>query len=215
MDNNTYLEYTLCEFSDELFSSAPAPGGGGASALIGALAASLSGMVCSLTSGKKTYAMYQEDISRIADKASKLKQDLLNMIDEDAKSFLPLSKAYSLPKDTPEQKKRRDEVMQECLKTACQTPVNIIKAAHEVSVINEELCAKGSRLAVSDAGCAAAAARAAATGAWLNVVINLNLIKDDEYVKYVNQNIKPIVDSTVMICDRTYEEVLKILKGEK
>ena len=99
---------TCNEFVKELASKSPVPGGGGAAALGGAIGVALSSMVCNLTTGKKRYAEYENDIQDILKKAAALQQDLMKMIDEDAENFLPLSKAYGMPKNTEEEKKLKE-----------------------------------------------------------------------------------------------------------
>ncbi len=100
-----YAELTCTKFVDETFSKAPVPGGGGVASLVGALGVALGGMVCNLTTGKKKYAQYEEDIQRIMKEAEELKTTMMGMIDQDARNFLPLSKAYGLPTSTDEEKK--------------------------------------------------------------------------------------------------------------
>ena len=90
-------EKTCIEFVDVLASKSAVPGGGGAAALVGAIGMALGSMVCNLTIGKKKYAEYEESVKEILTKAAEIEKNLLNMIDEDAKNFLPLSKAYGLP----------------------------------------------------------------------------------------------------------------------
>jgi len=97
-------------FLDELASSAPVPGGGGASAACGALAAALASMVANLTTGKKKYAQYEDDIQRILREAEAKRKELVSLADADAEAFAPLAKAYSLPKSTEEELAYCEEV---------------------------------------------------------------------------------------------------------
>ena len=200
-------EKTCVEFVDVLASKAAVPGGGGAAALVGAIGMALGSMVCNLTIGKKKYAEYEETIKNILSKASKLEKDLLEMIDEDAKGFYPLSKAYGLPTSTDEEKQIKDETMQKALKVACEVPINIVRACHKAIKLHEELVDKGSRLAISDVGVGVQCLRAAILSAELNVVINVNSIKDKEYVTKVNKEMKELVEDGVKICDEVFRKV--------
>lgn len=200
-------EKTCVEFVDVLASKAAVPGGGGAAALVGAIGMALGSMVCNLTIGKKKYAEYEETIKNILSKASKLEKDLLEMIDEDAKGFYPLSKAYGLPTSTDEEKQIKEETMQKALKVACEVPINIVRACHKAIKLHEELVDKGSRLAISDVGVGVQCLRAAILSAELNVVINVNSIKDEEYVTKVNKEMKELVEDGVKICDEVFRKV--------
>ena len=95
-DINKMTEMPLDEFLKQLASSAPVPGGGGASALVGALAISLGNMVGSLTTGKKKYADVEDDIQELNAKSEKLRLELLSLMAKDAEVFEPLSKAYEI-----------------------------------------------------------------------------------------------------------------------
>lgn len=174
------------DFVGVLSSKSPVPGGGGASALIGAIGVALGNMVGSLTVGKKKYAEVEPQIKELMEKSEVLMGRLLELIDEDAKAFEPLAKAYSMPKDTAEQLEEKEKVMAEALYTAAMAPLNIMKACCEAIDIVGEFAEKGSRLAVSDAGVAAAALEAALKGASLNVYINTKLMKDRETAESIN-----------------------------
>ncbi len=202
-------EYSIDRFVGELSSGAPVPGGGGASALMGALSAALCSMVANLTTGKKKYAEYQSDIERILRDAARLADEMEALIEKDAEAFEPLSKAYSIPKEEP----GRDELLENALRTASDAPYEIVAKTLEVAGIIEELAVKGSRLAISDVGVAAAACRAAACGASMNVYINTKLMKDREYASGMNAKTDAAVAEVVAKCDKAYEAVLGGLKG--
>ncbi len=206
-----YADLDCRKFVDETFSKAPVPGGGGVAALVGALGTALGGMVCNLTAGKKKYAEYEEDIQRIMKEAEALKASMMDMIDRDAENFLPLSKAYGLPASTEEEKRNKEEIMEAALKTAIQVPVEIVKTSYQAIRLHEELADKGSRLAVSDVGCGVLCLKAAMMGGWLNVVINLKSMKDQEYVAQVREELLPMLEEGQRLCDEIYEKVLHIL----
>lgn len=199
----------IIDFTNELCSNAPVPGGGGASALMGAIGASLCSMVGELTTGKKKYAEYQADIERILDKAKKLNSEMLDLMQKDADAFEPLSKAYGIPKET----EGRDAILENALKVAAEAPFEIVAKCEEVTDLIEELVIKGSRLAISDVGVAASACQAAVAGAAMNVYINTKLMKDREFAAELNAKTDAIVNNVTNRCAAAYAEVLKGLKG--
>ena len=155
-------------FVEVLASDAPAPGGGGAAALVGAIGTALGNMVGSLTVGKKKYADVEAEIIALKEKCDKLQTELLDQVPADAEGFIPLSKAYGIPKDDPS----RPEIMEKATITACQVPMHIMELCCESIEAISVFAAKGSRLAVSDAGCGAAIVKSALQAASLNVFIN-------------------------------------------
>ena len=114
---------TCCAFLNDLSSASPTPGGGGAAALCGAVGAALCGMVAHLTTGKKTYAPVENEIRQLLSTADALQIDLLAQVSADAEGFLPLSRAYVLPKDDPS----RTATLQAAAETACAAPLRIME----------------------------------------------------------------------------------------
>lgn len=202
---------TCVEFVEVLASKAAVPGGGGAAALVGSIGMALGSMVCNLTIGKKKYAEYEESVKEILAKAGKIEEKLLNMIDEDAENFLPLSKAYGLKTSTEEEKKIKEETMENALKVACEVPINIVRVCYDAIKLHEDLVDKGSKLAISDVGVGVQCLRAAILSGQLNVVININSIKDQEYVNKVKTEVDSLVEEGVKICDEVYAKVEKAL----
>ncbi|CEP82153.1 cyclodeaminase/cyclohydrolase family protein [Paraclostridium sordellii] len=204
-------EKTCEDFVDVLASKSAVPGGGGAAALTGAIGIALGSMVCNLTIGKKKYAEHEESVKSILEKARSLEKDLIGMIDEDAECFLPLSKAYGLPSSTDEEKKIKSDTMENALKKACEVPIKIVKVCYESIKLHEDLVDKGSRLAISDIGVGVQCLRAAILSGQLNVLININSIKDEKYVNEVRNEINSLVEEGVKICDEVYLKVEKAL----
>ena len=200
----SFKEFTLEKFTEELSSSEPVPGGGGTSALVGALAISLGNMVGSLTVGKKKYQDVEEEIKSLMEKGEVLRNKLLELIDADAESFIPLAAAYRMDKEDP----KREEIMEQALKGATFVPLDIIKACKEAVAIVEVLAEKGSKLAVSDAGAAAALAKAAAEAAVLNVYINTKLMKNRNYAENQNKIANMLVKECVERADKVYNKVI-------
>ena len=191
------------KFLEELSSSAPVPGGGGASALIGAIGCALCSMVANLTTGKKKYAQYQERIDELLPFLEQMHEELMADIKMDADAFYPLSQAYSIPKDAPE----RDTVMEEALLTASNAPMKIVEDVSKLVPVLEELEVIGSRLAISDVAVAAAACSAALKGAVMNIYINTKSMKDRDVADAMNKKAKELVADGVARCDAVYEKI--------
>lgn len=211
---DSFKQYRIDEFAGVLSSKEAVPGGGGAAALTGALAASLARMVCSLTEGKKKYAAVQDDILACAKEAETLRDELLLLMDRDAEGFLPLSKAYGLPRTTPEEEAYKAEVMEKCLRDAEEVPMKIMETCADVIETAGEAAAKGSVIAVSDAGCAAALALAALKAAALNVFINTKSMKDRAYAGAENRKADELMANAEQRAECVYGDVLRRLKGE-
>lgn len=191
------------DFTNALSSKEPTPGGGGASAFCGALGCALSLMVANLTKGKKKYAEYEGDICRIISVAEGLKEELLNLVEEDKRVFEPLSKAYGIPKDDPS----RDEIMEKALLDASSVPVKIMSTVLKVIDLHGELAEKGSKLAVSDVGVGILFCKSALIGASLNVYINTKLMKNREQALQINEKTKEAVSAGSEKCDEIYKKV--------
>lgn len=199
--------WSLETFADELNSKAPVPGGGSVAALVGSLGAALAGMVGALTTGKKKYAAYEEDIQRILRQAEDLQLELMDQIDRDANNFLPLSKCYGLPAGAEEEKAEKEKKMQAALKKAVTAPVDIIKLSFRALKLQEELVEKGSRLALSDVGCGALCLQSSMKMAWLNVIINLKSIHDEEFVRSIRQETEPLLQEGEVLASDIYAQV--------
>ncbi|MDD3414660.1 MAG: cyclodeaminase/cyclohydrolase family protein [Lachnospiraceae bacterium] len=197
------------EFMNELSSKNPVPGGGGASALIGAISAALCGMVSNLTSGKKKYAQYQKDIELFIERAERSQKNLLSMIQKDAEAFEPLALAYGIPKDQAD----RDEILERALTTACTVPMEILTESAALISMIEELAVKGSKLAISDVGVAAVACRAAMEGSIMNVYINTKLMKNRDYALKLNEQAEGILREGIKLCDEVYLQISEELKS--
>ncbi|MEJ8554037.1 cyclodeaminase/cyclohydrolase family protein [Tepidibacter sp. Z1-5] len=201
------IEKNSIEFVEVLASKAAVPGGGGAAALVGAIGMALGSMVCNLTIGKKKYAEYEEIVKESLEKATKIQDELLRMVDEDAENFLPLSKAYGIKATTEEEKEEKDKVMEEALKTACSVPIEIVRTCYKAIKLHEDLVGKTSMLAISDIGVGVQCLRAALISGKLNVAININSIKDQEYVNKVKEETDRLVCEGTKIADEVYKKV--------
>ena len=212
MQNNNQINKmpdSPCEdFVFALASSAPVPGGGGASALVGAIGMALGDMVGSLTLGKKKYADVQADIELLKQKASGIEQELLALIGRDAEVFEPLSRAYGLPKETSEEQTYKAQVMEVALKEACSVPLSIMERCCEAIVLINEFAQKGTAIAISDAGCGAACCRAALTSASMNVFINTKAMTDRAYAEQINRKASAMLEEYIPMSDAITTSVL-------
>ena len=204
-------DYTIERFLDELSSKAAVPGGGGASALAGALGAALGNMVCYLTIGKKKYADVEAEVLEICEKGEDLRMKLTELVEEDAVAFEPLSKAYGLPKNTDEEKAYRDEVMEKALLAAGSVPLSICRTVCEVIDLLDRLADIGSRLAISDVGCAALFCKTALQGGALNVKINTKLMKNRAVAEEMDSELVELLGEYAPKAERIYERVMESL----
>lgn len=202
------LEKPATQFLSELSSNAPVPGGGGASAAVGAFAAALGMMVTNLTIGKKKYADYEEEVKAVRDRLEGLRDQLIDLVDGDAVAFEPLSKAYSIPKDDPE----RDTIMENALYEASVVPMSIMETVLAAAKELEVLVEKGSKIAVSDVGVGILFAQAAIEGASLNVYINTKSMKDRERAAALDAKADAIIAEGAALKARIYDGVLAAIK---
>ena len=191
------------KFVEVLASDAPAPGGGGAAALVGAIGTALGNMVGSLTVGKKKYADVQDEIIALKAKCDALQTELLNQVEMDEINFLPLAKAYGIPKDDP----NRDAILEEATITACAVPMHIMELCCEAIGYIKVFADKGSRLAVSDAGCGAVCCKAALQAASLNVFINTMTLKNREKAEELNGKALAMMDKYCAMADEIFTSV--------
>ena len=206
------LQQPMNTFLSQLSSKEPVPGGGGASALGGAMGAALAGMVANLTIGKKKYTAVEPEIKEILAKAEALRGQLEQLVLEDARVFEPLSKAYGLPKNTPEEIAHRDEVMEKASLEATLVPLKIMETALEVLYLHQELGEKGSRLAVSDVGVGVQFCRAALLGGVMNVYINTKGMKNRTVAEELNQKADNLIQKGTALADEIYGQVLSAIR---
>lgn len=168
------------ELTKLLASDAPAPGGGSAAALEGALGAALTAMVCGLTAEKPQYAAYRAEILAVQVRAEALREQFLTLMDRDTEAFLQVSNAFAMPKATDAEKVQRSAAIQQGLTACTETPLAVMALAAEGLELIQSLLGRYNESAASDLGVAALALEACARGAWLNVLINVGSLKDRE-----------------------------------
>ena len=196
--------YSTCrDFVAALASSTPAPGGGGAAALVGAIGAALGNMVGALTVGKRKYADVEAEVVALRERCDALQAALLDQVPADAEGFEPLARAYGIPKDDPE----RPQLLEQATLAACDVPLRIMQLCCEAIEAIAVFAEKGSRLAVSDAGCGAAICKAAMLSASLNVFINTKALTDREAAEALNARADAMLDKYVPMADAVFEGV--------
>ncbi|MDR3225963.1 MAG: cyclodeaminase/cyclohydrolase family protein [Clostridiales Family XIII bacterium] len=201
------IDKEVNEFVFELSSRNPTPGGGGASALAGALGVSLGGMVANLTIGKPNYADGEDELKQLKVSAYRVQKELLELIQKDADAFGPLAGAYRMPADTDEALESKTRVMEAALKEACLVPLEMMKRCAEAIGLLERLAVLGNRLALSDAACGAALAAAAMRSAWLNVTVNTVSIRDEAFAVRVNDTGKALMQEWLPRAEAVYEAI--------
>lgn len=200
------------EFLEKLASAEPAPGGGGASAYAGALAAALAAMVGNLAVGKPKYADEQEGILASLDRLAQLRSELLGLVAADAEAYLPLNRAYRLPRETQQEQEARQEAIQAALGPACDIPLQIMEACSKIIDEADYLAHHGSRLAVSDAGAAAVLARGALVSAAMNIFLNVDSMTDPQRALEYRAKVNELMISAQVRSDIVASQVMGILQ---
>ena len=206
-----YAEKPLRFFLDKLCSDSPEPGGGSASALTGAVAASLSGMLAALTVNKKGYEAVWPEMEVILAKATKLKEDMLVLLQKDTEAFDDAAKAFKMPKNSEEEKKRRARAIETGLIKASEVPLSIMEKSLEIARLAREVLKKGNEMAVTDGAISALFAEAAAIGGMINVRINFSWMKNEEYIKKTEKKLDVILEEVRTIKEEAVAYVLEKL----
>jgi len=188
------IDLSLSEFIERLASDSPAPGGGSAAALAGALATALVEMVANLTLGREEYAEAQTEMKAVKSAAASIRSELMELVDRDTRAFQAVMAAMRLPRGTEDEKNTRKAAIREATKEASQVPLRVAELACEVLALARVAAQKGNPNAVTDAGVAGWLALAAAEGAGLNVKINLPGIKDDTFRSELGRRVNQYLD---------------------
>lgn len=198
------------EFLDQLASSAPTPGGGGAAALMGAMGAALTSMVCNLTIGKEKYQAVEGEMKDTLKQAEELRLRLTDMVRADVAVFDKLMGSYGLPKDTDDQKAARSEAIQAALREATDVPLDCARACSDVIAVSRSAAEKGNLNVISDAGVSVMAAYGALKSAALNVYINAGGIKDRAFAEERLAELEKIMATA----DKDTDEIYNIVKNK-
>ena len=209
------IDLSVNEFSVVLASDAPAPGGGSTAALEGALGAALIGMVASLSVGRKKNAEFEPKMVDALKRAEVLREKMLDIVDRDTEAYNLAYAVFSMPKDTEEQTAARRAAMQTALKTCTLTPFELIDCALKTLELASEMVGKYNMNAISDLGVAVLSLKAAAQGAWLNMLINLDGIHDEGFNAEYRRSGSEIVVKAAELADGIYADILKSLIPEE
>ena len=186
------LKMDLRQFCNETLSDSPAPGGGSVAALMGALGASLGGMVANLSAGKRGWDNKVSYFSDWAVKAQQLKDELLSLVDEDTNAFNKVMDAFALAKNSPEEKAARTAAIEKATKYAAEVPLKVMETAAKSYELLSEMVNNGNPASVSDVGVGALATRACIEGAAMNVRINLGQLKDEKFKIHLQERVQKV-----------------------
>ncbi len=204
-------EKSCRDFVAALSGSAPTPGGGGAAALMGAIGTALGNMVGSLTVGKQKYAHIEAEMLSLMEKCNALQKELLDQVQADEEGFLPLKEAYAINRDDP----GREEALEQASIRACDAPLRIMELCRDALECIRIFAQKGSRLAVSDAGCGAVCCKAAIQAASLNLFINTKNLKNRETARALNSRAHQILRTCCPLADEIFGAVQENLISEE
>jgi formiminotetrahydrofolate cyclodeaminase len=207
-----FTDLTMKEFLDKLASEESVPGGGGACGYVAAVGMGLGRMVACLTTGKKKYAEYQEEIEGLLDETKRVMEELAECMDKDAESFKPLAAAYGLPKGTEEEAAYKEKVMEKALLTASEAPIAMMEKIMDAMKLLDRLSVIGSRIAISDAGVGIKLCEAAMNGASLNVYINTKMMKDRQTAEMLNVKADALVNEANELCRVAYARVVDCIR---
>jgi len=206
------IKLNLREFANETSSESPAPGGGSISAYMGSLGVALGTMVANLSSHKRGWDDRWEEFSNWAEKGQKLKDTLLQLVDRDTEAFNKIMEAYRMPKNTEEEKRKRNEAIEKATENAINVPLEVMKTAYEGLFIAEAMAKIGMEASVSDAGVGALALLAAIRGAHLNVKINAQSIKNIDFKEKVLKEAADIEAKAIELHDKILDIVNSKIK---
>ena len=204
------VSMTLSDFLSELASSSPAPGGGSVAALSGAISAALTSMVCNLTIGKEKYIQVQDKIKKLLNKSEQIRNELTKLIDKDTQVFNDVIKAFKMPKENDKQIELRKKAIQEGYKTAAGVPLETAKICEEILDLAKNVSEIGNQNSITDAAISAILAKSGVDAAILNVRINLNSIKDEDFIKNIDAQLNNLNSNVIKKTD----EILKIVNNK-
>ena len=205
------VELSCAEFVHALSSKEPVPGGGGAAALVGAIGIALGNMVGNLTAGKQKYASVEAEVLSLMEQAQQLQQRLLLLVEEDAKVFAPLAKAYGMPRRTEQEAVARGQIMERALYACSVVPLNIMEVCVEAISLHARFAEIGAAIAISDVGCGVVCCKAGLQAASLNVRINTKLMKDREAAQALNSQAAALLQRGIPLADAVFLQVQNCL----
>ena len=205
------VENTIIQFSDELASNSPAPGGGSTAAVEASFGSGLIAMVCELTLANKKYEEFYETVEKIKMEANTYRQRCLELVDEDTEAFNLVSAGFAMPKETDEEKQLRRQAIQDGLKQCCLPPLNVMKTVRDSLLLAEQLIKNYNTSTASDLGTGIVSLKAAGHGAYMNVLINAGSIKDEEFVLQKKEEANTLIKEIDRLADELYQLILNEL----
>ncbi len=201
------VQMKLTDFADETASESPAPGGGSISAYCASLGVALGTMVANLSAGKRGWEEQISYFSEWAEKGQNLKDQLLKLVDEDTKSFNQIMAGFSLPKNTEEEKAARTNAIEEATKYACEVPFKVMQLSYQSLDLLKAMIEKGNPNSITDAGVGVLCVKTAVRGAYFNVLVNANGLKDKEWANNMIQNAKDLLAKNHAEADQLLNQV--------
>jgi len=202
-------EPSMSAFVEALGSNAPTPGGGAASALVGALAAALAEMVARFTVGRKSYQAVEAQAQDIVRRAEQARLALLALVAEDERAFQRVSAAYQRPKATEDERRERDDAIQAALGAAMRPPMDALHQSRDVVALARDIAQIGNASVLSDAACAATIGEAAGRSAALNVLANVALLRDSDAAEQAMAEVRATLTEVARVRDETLAEVYR------
>lgn len=208
-------DMTVTQFVDTVASDAPAPGGGSVAALAGSIGAALAAMVANLTQGRKKYEEFAAYAAEVEQKGNSLKERLLDVMDRDTEAFNVVSAAFSMPKETDEQKAARSAAIQEGLKGCTKTPLEMMELCADAIALAASLQERGyNDSSASDLGVSFLTLKAGIQGAWLNVLINIGSLKDRAFASECRRQGEALLARALPLADAGFGTVVSMLTEE-
>ena len=202
------LRESLQTYLDALASDAPAPGGGSAAALVGALGAALNSMVANFTVGRPKFAEVEAQVRKLLEESESLRERLQELVRADMEAYGQVSAAYSLPRASEAEKQARTAAIQKALRSALAVPKEVTQLCYRALELAEGLVGTGNPNLLSDVGCAVQFAQAALECAALNVEINLRGLKDESFVEQTRTELEALCSLGRSIRDGVWQKVL-------
>ncbi|MFN2364602.1 MAG: cyclodeaminase/cyclohydrolase family protein [Halarsenatibacteraceae bacterium] len=196
-----FADLSLKEFSEEVASSKPTPGGGSVAALSAALSSALLKMVIVLTKDNNELDSFKSDLKKDI-------KDAFHLMDKDSDSFNKVMKAFKMSKETESEKEKRKESIQAGLKEASLTPLDTMKLAYKLIEVSIKVARHGNKNAVTDAGVAGYMAFSALQGGYYNVIINTASIKDEKFVDNIEKEAKQMLTESKDFLEELNETVI-------
>lgn len=208
MNNYKYLNTSIAKYLTDLASNLPAPGGGSASALVAATGVSCLLMVANFTVGKKGYEQHQDEIKKILEELTQLKNEIEEYIDKDVQAYNEVSAAYKLPKDTPLDVETRNKHIQTVLRNAAYVAYKIMESSHKAILYSEKLLKIGNKNLITDVACGTIFLLAGIQAARYNVLINLRNISETNFVNEIRKQTKKFLTDAKIITKKVLQRII-------